>query len=266
MTCKTSDNLTIFFDVQGNQNATQSIVFLNGLSQSSVSWILTTPFFKADYKIVLIDFIFQGQSDKTGEWRSFDQHAKDVITVLDFLKIDSAIIAGLSYGSLVAQNLGVNSPKRVSKLILMSTFANKTPYYEAIELSWWRALEFGGYGLMLDIMLPSVLSENYFKNPLIPIELMKQTRQEANEDKQALFKLMRATKERPDYRPELKKITSPTLVIQGEKDLLFPVHMAKEVSDSIANAELIVIPIVGHTLNLEAVPQMSKAILDFIKI
>lgn len=266
MTCKTSDNLTIFFDVQGNQNATQSIVFLNGLSQSSVSWILTTPFFKADYKIVLIDFIFQGQSDKTGEWRSFDQHAKDVITVLDFLKIDSAIIAGLSYGSLVAQNLGVNYPKRVSKLILMSTFANKTPYYEAIELSWWRALEFGGYGLMLDIMLPSVLSENYFKNPLIPIELMKQTRQEANEDKQALFKLMRATKERPDYRPELKKITSPTLVIQGEKDLLFPVHMAKEVSDSIANAELIVIPIVGHTLNLEAVPQMSKAILDFIKI
>lgn len=266
MTCKTSDNLTIFFDVQGNQNATQSIVFLNGLSQSSVSWILTTPFFKADYKIVLIDFIFQGQSNKTGEWRSFDQHAKDVITVLDFLKIDSAIIAGLSYGSLVAQNLGVNYPKRVSKLILMSTFANKTPYYEAIELSWWRALEFGGYGLMLDIMLPSVLSENYFKNPLIPIELMKQTRQEANEDKQALFKLMRATKERPDYRPELKKISSPTLVIQGEKDLLFPVHMAKEVSDSIANAELKVIPIVGHTLNLEAVPQMSKAILDFIKI
>ena len=46
-------------------------------------------------------------------------------------------------------------------------------------------MEFGGYNLMLDIMLPSVLSENYFLNPLIPIDLMKQTRQEANEDKQA---------------------------------------------------------------------------------
>ena len=147
-----------------------------------------------------------------------------------------------------------NHGNRISKLLLISTFAHKTPYYDAIELSWWRALEFGGYNLMLDIMLPSVLSENYFLNPLIPIDLMKQTRQEANEDKQALFKLMRATKERIDYRPELKKITIPTIVIQGEKDLLLPVHMAGEVAKAIPNSQFKVIPHVGHTLNLEAVP------------
>ena len=263
MICKTTDNLNIYFEVQGNEQARETIVLLNGLSQSTVSWILTTPHFKNDFKIVLIDFIFQGQSDKMGESRNFDTHARDVISVLDFLKLDKVIIAGLSYGSLVAQNFAVNYPNRVSKLILMSTFALKTPYYEAIELSWWRALEFGGYGLMLDIMLPNVLSEGYFKNPLFPIDLMKQTRQEANEDKQALFKLMQATKERPDYRPELKKITTPTIVIQGEKDTLFPVHMAQEVADSIPNSKLVVIPFVGHTLNLEAIPQMVKAIKEF---
>lgn len=205
MFCKTTDNLNIYFEVQGNENAKETIVFLNGLSQSTISWVLTTPYFKNDYRIVLMDFIFQGQSDKTGEWRSFDTHARDVVSVLDYLKIDKAIITGLSYGSLVAQHLAINHGNRISKLLLISTFAHKTPYYDAIELSWWRALEFGGYNLMLDIMLPSVLSENYFLNPLIPIDLMKQTRQEANEDKQALFKLMRATKERIDYRPELKK-------------------------------------------------------------
>lgn len=265
MFCKTTDNLNIHFEVLGNEQAKHTIVFLNGLSQATVAWLLTTPHFIADHRIILIDFIFQGTSDKTGEWRNFDTHAKDVISVLDFLKIDKAIIAGLSYGSLVAQHLGVNYPNRISKLILLSTFAHKTPYYEAIELSWWRALEFGGYSLMLDIMLPSVLSEAYFKNPLIPIDLMKQTRQEANEDKQALFKLMKATKERPDYRPELKKITTPTLVIQGEKDLLLPVHLADEVAKAIPGAKLEIIANVGHTLNLEAVPQMSSIIKDFIK-
>lgn len=265
MFCKTTDNLNIYFEIQGNENAKETIVFLNGLSQSTISWILTTPHFKNDYKIVLIDFIFQGQSDKAQEWRNFDTHARDVISVLDFLKIDKAIIAGLSYGSLVAQNLAVNYGNRISKLILMSTFAVKTPYYEAIELSWWRALEFGGYGLMLDIMLPTVLSEGYFKNPLIPIDLMKQTRQEANEDKQSLFKLMRATKERPDYRTELKKINTPTIVIQGEKDTLFPVHMAKEVAESISHCKLTIIPFAGHTLNLEAIPQMVAAMKDFLK-
>lgn len=265
MFCKTTDNLNIYFEVQGNENAKETIVFLNGLSQSTISWILTTPYFKNDYRIVLMDFIFQGQSDKTGEWRSFDTHARDVVSVLDYLKIDKAIIAGLSYGSLVAQHLAINHGNRISKLLLISTFAHKTPYYDAIELSWWRALEFGGYNLMLDIMLPSVLSENYFLNPLIPIDLMKQTRQEANEDKQALFKLMRATKERVDYRPELKKISVPTIVIQGEKDLLLPVHMANEVAKAIPNSQFKVIPHVGHTLNLEAVPLMVTIIKDFLK-
>jgi 3-oxoadipate enol-lactonase len=265
MFCKTTDNLNIYFEVQGNENARETLVFLNGLSQSTVSWMLTTPYFKNEYRIVLIDFIFQGQSDKIGEWRSFDIHARDVISVLDYLKIDKAIVAGLSYGSLVAQHLAINHGNRISKLLLISTFAHKTPYYDAIELSWWRALEFGGYNLMLDIMLPSVLSENYFLNPLIPIDLMKQTRQEANEDKQALFKLMRATKERVDYRPELIKISVPTIVIQGEKDLLLPVHMAGEVAKAIPNSQFKVIPHVGHTLNLEAVPQMVAIIKDFLK-
>lgn len=265
MFCKTTDNLNIYFEVQGNESAKETIVFLNGLSQSTISWILTIPYFKNDYRIVLMDFIFQGQSDKIGEWRSFDTHARDVVSVLDYLKIDKAIVAGLSYGSLVAQHLAINHGNRISKLLLISTFAHKTPYYDAIELSWWRALEFGGYNLMLDIMLPSVLSENYFLNPLIPIDLMKQTRQEANEDKQALFKLMRATKERIDYRPELKKITIPSIVIQGEKDLLLPVHMANEVAKAIPNSQFKVIPHVGHTLNLEAVPQMVAIIKDFLK-
>ena len=55
MFCKTTDNLNIYFEVQGNENAKETLVFLNGLSQSTVSWILTTPHFKNDYKIVLID-------------------------------------------------------------------------------------------------------------------------------------------------------------------------------------------------------------------
>lgn len=265
MFCKTHDGLNLYYEVQGNTSSPETIVFLNGLSQSTIAWILTVPHFKDNYRIVLMDFIFQGQSDKKGESRSFDQHAKDVLRLLDELKLDKVILAGLSYGSLVAQHFAVLFPQRLQKLVLISTFAHKTPYYDAIELAWWRALELGGYPLMLDIMLPSVLSEDYFKNPLIPIDLMKQARQDVNNEKEALFKLMQATKDRADYRNELKKIKTPTIVIQGEKDLLLPVHMAAEVSKNIPGSEFKIIPGAGHTLNLEAIPQMSKEIKDFIR-
>jgi pimeloyl-ACP methyl ester carboxylesterase len=264
MFCKTKDNLNIYYEVQGNLKAPQTLVFLNGLTQSTLSWGLVTPYFKEQYKIILIDFIFQGQSDKTGEWRNFDQHALDVKTVLDHEKIDYCTVIGLSYGSLVAQHFAVNHPLYLNKLILISTFAHKTPYYDAMELSWWRALEVGGYNLMLDIMLPSVLSENYFANPLIPIATMKELRKEANQSSEAIFNLMRATKEREDYRPTLKKINCPTLIIQGEKDLLLPVHLANEVHLHIHNSKLIVIKNAGHTLNLEHVPEVCAYVQEFL--
>ncbi len=264
MICKTHDNLDLYYEVQGNLQSTETLVFLNGLTQSTVSWFFVLPYFKAKYKLILLDFIFQGQSSNQGEWRNFDKHAQDVSLVLKQENINMASVIGLSYGSLVAQHFAVHYPQQLNKLVLISTFAHKTPYYEAIELSWWRALEFGGYNLMLDIMLPSVLSETYFSKPIIPIELMKEARKETSQSKEAIFNLMRATKERKDYRKELEKIIAPTLVMQGEKDLLLPVHLANEVHLHIKNSKFIVINNAGHTLNLEYVPEVCTNIINFL--
>ena len=214
--------------------------------------------------VVLLDFIFQGQSDKGGEWRDFDTHAKDLKCILDHENISQANIIGISYGSLVAQHFAVLYPQYIKKLVLISTFAHKTPYYEAIELSWWRALEMGGYNLMLDIMLPSVLSESYFSNPLVSITKLKNGRKDLNQNAEAIFSLMKATRERKDFRKDLHKIKSETLVIQGDKDVLFPVHLAEEVQKNIPNSKLTVVKNAGHTLNLEHVGEVSGYIIDFL--
>lgn len=265
MICKTSDNKNLYYEIQGNLESKNAIVFLNGLTQSTLSWYFIQQFFKNDFKIVLLDFIFQGQSDKDGEWRDFDRHAEDTKFVLDKEKIQNPIMIGLSYGSLVAQHYAVNYPDSLKKLILMATFAHSTPYFEAIGLSWVRALETGGYNLLLDVMLPNVLSENYFNNPIIPIDMMKEARKGLNENTEAILKLMRATKERKDYRADLNKIAVPALIIHGEKDLLIPSHMANEVHKNIGGSKYIVIKNAGHTLNLEAVPEVCAHIKDFIK-
>ncbi len=264
MNCKTKDGLTMYYEVQGNVNASETLIFLNGLTQSTLAWFFCLPFFKDNYKIILLDFIFQGQSDKTGEPRDFDQHALDVISVLDHEKIQKATFIGLSYGSLVAQHLAVEHPQKINKLILISTFAHKTPMFNAIELSWWRSLETGGYSLMFDNMMPYVLSEDYFSKPIIPIEMLKKSREDLNQNAQAIFNLMRATKDRDDYRPELKKIKAPTLIIQGEKDTLLPIYLATEVQKNISGSKLEIIKGAGHTLNLERVPEVCAHILVFL--
>ncbi len=259
-----SQNQNIYYELKGQLNSNNVIVFLNGLTQSTLSWFFMIPSFEKNFKIVLMDFVFQGQSTKDAEWKNFNEHAKDVFELLNYLKINQPIICGISYGSLVAQHFAVNYPNKLNKLILLATFAHKTPYYNAIELSWWNALKIGGYNLLLDIMLPSVLSENYFSNPVIPIELMKEGRKELNQNSTAILNLMQATKEREDYRVELKKIIVKTLIIQGEKDLLLPIHLAQEVHKNINNSKFDIIKNAGHTLNLEFVPQVCKKMHDFL--
>jgi 3-oxoadipate enol-lactonase len=265
MICKTRDGLDLYYEVFGNTSANKTIIFLNGLTQTTLAWALMTPYFKQDYRILLLDLIFQGKSEKARHWRDFDQHAEDVKCVLDSEKITKINMVGISYGSLVAQHFAVRFPDRLEKLVLISTFAHKTPYYEAIELSWWRALEAGGYNLMLDIMLPTVLSENYFSNPLIPIESMKEARRDLQHTPEAILNLMRATKERKDFRKDLNKIKVPTLIIQGEKDMLFPVHMAEEVQKNIPSSNLHIVKHAGHTLNLEHFGEVSQQILEFLR-
>jgi pimeloyl-ACP methyl ester carboxylesterase len=223
------------------------------------------PYVKEKYKIILLDFIFQGQSEKETEWRDFDKHAEDVKSVLDKEGISNVNVIGLSYGSIVAQHFALLFPNRINKLILLSTFAHKTPYFEAIGFSWTRALEMGGYNLLLDVMLPNVLSENYFNNPLVPLELMKEARKGANENSTALLKLMQATAERKDYRSALNNIKSSTLIIHGEKDLLIPVHMANEVHINIPGSQFYIISNAGHTLNLESIPEVMKQIIPFLE-
>jgi 3-oxoadipate enol-lactonase len=261
---KTVDDQQMYYEVLGNKKSDQYVIFLNGISQSTVVWNLMVPAFEKEYQIILCDFIFQGQSDKQGSVRDFDQHAADVLGLMEALTIKKITLIGISYGSLVAQHFAVNYPERVDKLVLLSTFAHKTAYYNAIELAWERTLSSGGYALMLDVMLPTIFSENYFEHPLIPMDTLKGLRQTINNDPEPLQKLMKATKERADYREKLATIKSPTLVIHGEKDLLLLEHMGKTVADSIPKSKFEVIKNAGHTLNLEAVDEVVKLIKAFI--
>jgi 3-oxoadipate enol-lactonase len=245
-----------------NNSKPRSIVLLNGLTQSTAAWGLMYKDLSEQFNILLLDLHFQGQSNKEGNWRDFDAHAADVLQVIKVTNVTQPIICGISYGSMVAQHFAVNYPNQLSGLVLLATFAHKTPLFEAIELSWFNALKYGGYKLMLDVMLPHVFSENYFANPIIPIDVLKKARmEEMSEQAPYIVKLMTATLHRKDYRKHLQQIKVPTLIIQGQNDALLPTYMSDEVHKAISNSTYIIIPNAGHTLNLEEPAKVAQYIV-----
>jgi pimeloyl-ACP methyl ester carboxylesterase len=68
----------------------------------------------------------------------------------------------------------------------------------------------------------------------------------------------------PDALKELKNITQPVLIAQGEHDFLVPVINAINVSKSIPNAQLIVYPDAAHGAIYQYHDQFVKAASDFL--
>ncbi|WP_299462456.1 alpha/beta hydrolase [uncultured Microscilla sp.] len=259
------DGSKMYYEVQGNLDADKTLVFLGGLSQSTIAWGGYLPKLKENYRIVLVDLIFQGQSDAPAEARSFEDHANEVKHLLDALKFENVYLIGISYGGAVSLRLLVNYPDAVTKSIIMASFAHKPPMFDAFGVSWFSALQAGGYPLMLDVMLPAVLGRSYFENPLIPIEAIKTGRRDLHLPTTNLMKLMQATAESGDYRKELAKIKVPVRVIVGEEDILCTPAINQAIADHIPNSDLKRIPKAGHTLNLEAIPQTMELIIDFVE-
>lgn len=261
---KLPDGIDLYYEIQGKVDSGTTLVFLNGLSQSTLSWAGIAPAFYENHRVVLLDLIFQGQSGTAEQFRSYDAHAADVFHLLNALGGEKIFLCGLSYGSAVTQHLIVNYPEFFSGAVLLSTFAHNTALFNAIGESWISALQAGGYPLMLDIMLPTVLGKSYFEKPLIPIQTLKEARIGRDLSNDSLLKLMEATNVRGDYRGRLNSVKIPVLVAQGEEDLLIPPAVAKEVAENIPGAEFMVIEKAGHTLNLEAIPQTVVLLRKFI--
>jgi len=259
------DGNNLYYEVHGNTQAETSLLFLGGLSQSTAAWLAYIPAFKDNYQIVLADLIFQGQSDNPTNFRSFQEHAQDIHQLLEHVGAKKVIPIGVSYGGAVVMRLMHYFPAKIEKSVLMSTFAHKTPFFDAIGTSWQKALETGGYSLMLDVMLPFVLGKHYFQNPLIPIEMLKQMRVSNDLSVDRLSKLMMATALSDDFRKELQNIQIPTLVVCGDEDLLCTPEMHHDIVEALPNASYTEIEEAGHTLNLEAIPQTIMLIKDFIQ-
>lgn len=263
MTHQLPDGLNLYYEIHGNEDAAQALVFLNGLSQSTAAWGGVLRALGNEYKVVLVDLLFQGQSDAAPEHRSFEGHAADVADLLRSLKLPETTLVGISYGGAVAQRFLVNYPELVQAGVLLSTFPYKDAFFDAIGYSWKQALLAGGYPLMLDVMLPFVLGRSYFLNPIITIEDLKNSKAGQSPSTENLLKLVRATEESGNYLEELKKVQLPVLVVHGSEDMLCTPEMGQAMYQALPNAELEILPNIGHTLNLECIPDLAQLLLTF---
>lgn len=179
-----------------------------------------------------------------------DDYAADVLALMTHLRIETAVIGGLSMGGYVAFALYRQAPERVAGLVLANTraTADSAEGQAARDRHIDLVMRQGVAGLARD-MLPKLLGATTQRERPDLVELVGRTI--AMNSPEAVIAALRALKQRPDSTPLLSSIRCPTTVITGEEDVLIPPVESATMQRAIAGSRLVVVPRAGHLSNLE---------------
>lgn len=101
-----------------------TIILMHGLTANAHAFDgLMAEGLSASFHVLSIDLRGRGESEQPAQGYSMEDHAKDIVGLMDALNIQSAIIGGHSFGALLALYLAANYSDRVEKLILMDAAA-----------------------------------------------------------------------------------------------------------------------------------------------
>jgi pimeloyl-ACP methyl ester carboxylesterase len=103
------------------------VLLIHGLGGSSLSeWYQVAPKLAAERRVILVDHRSHGLSPIIAERFEVEDVADDIVGVLDALGIGRVAVVGYSMGGAVAQTIANRHPGRVSKLVLIASFATHT--------------------------------------------------------------------------------------------------------------------------------------------
>ena len=209
-----------------------------------------------------------GGDDSTAEPASIGQLAEDVVGLLDALHVsEPAVIAGVSMGGYVAQQVAARHPDRVHSLILCDTkFAADTSEARAGRADLAARVGRVGQRILAEAMIPNLLAkaptvESPSKRNAVEQLLHEMiTRQPVATIQAALA----ALGERPDMTSAMQQCDRPVLLICGAEDTITPPAVMQAMEELLPQGRLLVVPEAGHLVPLEAPEIFCEAVLAFL--
>jgi 3-oxoadipate enol-lactonase len=237
------------------------IFLIHGLSSSKEIMYPMMNKLKHLYRIIAYDVRGHGESDKPTHF-TLDDHASDLVALMNALNIKKAVLIGLSMGSYIAQTTAIKSPEKIQKMILMGSRGHgETTSVEQILLE---------KGLKPDnvspIQLLKILNKRSFAPETSVFTKMKviiyhSTVRMSDADNLAANQAIR----RFNLMEGLAQLRCPTLVMSGEADGVNPPEYGREVAEVIPGAEFVLVPKAGHVLTIENAAFVYPKILEFLK-
>lgn len=113
------NGIKVYYEIYGEG---QPIILLHGSYMTiDLNWSGLIPELSKTRKVIALELQGHGHTPFSDRELSRATLASDVEKLMDYLKIDSADIAGYSFGGQIAYQFAIQSPKRLRKLVIISS-------------------------------------------------------------------------------------------------------------------------------------------------
>jgi len=217
----------------------RTIVFIHGFGGQAEQWQYQLQEFSLENRVISLDLRGHGLSDKPNRGYDMPQFVNDLETALTLLKVKGKfVLVGHSFGGGIATEYALKHPDRVERLILMATageFRLQPMLQLVLSLPIWLLRLVAPFTRKWLFAPPQVLKQIYFQN------MAKWNGWE-----------------------KFRTLQVPTLVIRGNRDIVFERSRYERVRESIPGAEEADIGVSGHLVMLERREAVGRAIERFL--
>jgi pimeloyl-ACP methyl ester carboxylesterase len=253
--------------VYPNSSSLEWVTFVHGAGGSSSIWFKQVREFQKHFNVLLIDLRGHGNSkfklrQSLNPNYTFQAVAKDIVEVLDHLKIKTSHFVGISLGTILIRHLAEMHPSRIQSMIMGGAIIKMN--FRSKFLMW--------TGNFFKYFLPYLILYKLFAFIIMPGSNHKQSRDLfVNEAKKLGQKeFLRWFKLTAEINPLLRwlkqvELNIPTLYIMGSEDYMFLPAVKAVTGKNSKSAKLFIIENCGHVVNVERPDVFNHNAISFIK-
>ncbi|MHA1909751.1 MAG: alpha/beta fold hydrolase [Candidatus Thorarchaeota archaeon] len=232
------------------------ILIHGGIGNSRSNWGPCYEFFAKHFRVLALDSRGHGKSENPSKEISYKLMADDTVEFIKKLGLEEPLVCGWSDGGQIALEIGIGYPDAAKAIVAGGVLSKITDHYVQGMKAW----GINGPG---DVDVPKlqeavpeftaglkemhshVYGDDYWKELLIMSSKMWTN---------------------PDSFPQerIRQITTPTLIVQGDRDEAVPLEDAVNIFKMLPNGELAIIAGAGHAGIQTQAPKFAEAMIEYL--
>jgi len=248
----------------------KNLVFIHGFLGSTWLFEAQVELFSSNYHTIAIDHLGHGKSDKpeseSYELAELTQYLEEALSKI--IGDEKIILVGHSMGGMISLIYATNPilAKRLEGLILMSTAPNLN---NPGLVQYIKDLKSGEMSLKDRETIETIFIGLCFQRKARKeqTELIKEFVDLTLQNEEYVgLRTMESIVNNFNVENKLKDISTPTLILSGDKDIFILPDESKSMAQKIPNSKLVILtPKIGHMIQYEATNEYNKAIESFLE-